>query len=229
VRIANDRRNLLTNAKHSEEANDHYIYSDRSLSHRATIGARAPHLTYTHSCTSTIDRTPSTIERTCIRGSCDLLIGHFSPFSHHLVPLHRRSIGCSTLHTTVFAHSTLHSSPTINHNHHRPSKTSHKPLHSRPLHHIFVSHHSIIPNFQNPNPSHFLCYTLCFDSCNLLKQIVDVLCVCGFSFAGGWKIFWGYCSSLRSKAAHHLFDSSPEPHSRCLKPLILPLKLSSRA
>jgi hypothetical protein len=118
VKIVNDRQNLLLRAKQSEEANDRYFYSDQLPSRHATISVRVPHRTYTKSCTSTFKRTLKAIERTRTSGSHDLLIGHFSPFSHHLSPLYHRSIGQSTLHNS---HPTLHSSQIIIHNHHRPS------------------------------------------------------------------------------------------------------------
>jgi hypothetical protein len=41
VWIANDRWNLFNSAKHSEEANDSYEYSDQSLSHCVTLGTWA--------------------------------------------------------------------------------------------------------------------------------------------------------------------------------------------
>jgi hypothetical protein len=64
MQTAKDRRNLLNSAKHSEEANDHYEYSDRSLSHCVTLGAQTHHSTHTHSCIGAIDHTLSAIERT---------------------------------------------------------------------------------------------------------------------------------------------------------------------
>jgi hypothetical protein len=47
------------------------------------------------------------------------------------------------------------------------------------------------------------------------------------SFAGGWKTFGGHCLPLGLTVACHLFDKSPEHNSRCLRPLLPPLKLQA--
>ena len=73
---------------------------------------------------------------------------------------------------------------TTNHHSQPPPATTHRrrPLYSPPPHHrttfsfFSIFHHYIIPNPHNPKPSRFFIYILYFDSYNLLKQIVVVLC-----------------------------------------------------
>jgi hypothetical protein len=49
-----------------------------------------------------------------------------------------------------------------------------------------------------------------FDNYNLLIQIVDVLCVGFLLFCREWEKFWSEFALLSFRAAHHLFDRSPD-------------------
>ena len=84
---------------------------------------------------------------------------------------------------------------------------------------------TLFPTFPIPNSHQILHFF--FDNYTLLVQSV-VASVVGFlRFAGGWKNFGACCSLLGLKVAHNLLDKIPDRNSRCLGPLLPPLKLQA--
>jgi hypothetical protein len=150
-------------------------------SRHATLGARAHQLTHTQSCMSTIDRTLSAIERTCNKGSRDLLLGHFSPSPHHFPPCAELIPAPSHLYLapTCTLHTPKHSlpSPTAAHSHSPATTRCHKSLLPTHVHHIFHYYPVFHRFFSNPHTPLFhsvFLFVSIFDNCSLCKRVVVV-------------------------------------------------------
>ena len=203
--------------------NDRCVNGDRSLSRLCDLRRVSASA---QSCISTINRILCAIERTRGRGSCDLLIWHFSHFPSSLSPCAKTLLHLPTHPPalTTFPLTINHHSRSLAGHHTLPqATTSQPPCHNVIKTPIFLCSFTFFsPTFTIP----YLHNIFFFDNCTLLVQSVVALCVGFLVFYRGFDKFQSGFPLLGLKATYNLFDKIPNRNSRCLLP---PLKLQALA